>query len=943
MAKLLGLLAALFEFVRAIVLAIWHALVAAWKWLQLHVYAWAAIGLIAMNSFFSRTRMSHDNGIATRGRIRMLDALPGVPDNDFFQPKREFRARCRFAAVSYMDDARFVARGASLKFADSDHKSPLDLLMNTGRTTPFWSVRSFWQFMWLTMRGRRQHAIPYMKAEPIQYYGSRDPLRRNPETFAQLYYNSKIPYTFKARDGRPRYVKFRMIPWDRGPETGMPGEDDTQDWAWCWQGIRPGESRSCNYLKTELKERLAKGPIHFHLQIAFHHIKPGESEDLHNSSVAWDQATHPWHDLAEVEIDEMLDHKTSNVSLFTVRNRPPCMGTERARSIDDPNGMNYLRQLAIWPRRLRLLGNKLFGIPKPIPDHRELDGDTSYTPFKDPEDFGAPKPLRLPQDESPAEEANRRQELAILREQYPLTVPGNLPTYIENPPPAEAFDAAKLLRMFEDVEGTKLDLGLGAVQRFFVDGGEPARTLESFDALYPTRPIPAVHKTWRNDAEYARQRLDGPHPTVIELCTKLPKKFPVTDETVKGLLPHGSTLAKELAAERLFLLDYPLLHDLPTNPGEYLTAPVCLLHLERDGTLLPIAIQLAQDPAASPIFTPLDPPWLWLSVKAYAQSADAHNHEIVSHLLRTHMILEPIWLCARRHLHPRHPLMELLAPHFKFTIAINHGARTTMLVPGGPLPTAMAAGYEGSMELLKRSYEGFGFHRFDLLDDLEARGMNRKHEDGSYKLPNYHYRDDSIILANAIRSWVEDVVKVFYRSDEDLLADTEAQAWIEELADPKRGNLAGLPDGGTLRTLDDLVDLLSLTILKSSAEHSAANNGQYDYFGYVPNVPGLMRKPPPHNKKELSEQWLVEALPDFHQSAVQIAMVHLLSEPSPPSRLLGFYDESFFAGHPGAILSSRRFRARLDRLSANIRARNAGLDVPYPYLDPRRVSQSTEI
>ena len=33
-----------------------------------------------------------------------------------------------------------VVRGASLKFADADLDSPLDLLMNGGATAPFWNM-----------------------------------------------------------------------------------------------------------------------------------------------------------------------------------------------------------------------------------------------------------------------------------------------------------------------------------------------------------------------------------------------------------------------------------------------------------------------------------------------------------------------------------------------------------------------------------------------------------------------------------------------------------------------------------------------------------------------------------------------------------------------------------------------------------------------------------
>jgi len=943
MAKFLDMVAGLWQFAHTVVIALRFVLRRIGHWLQLRLYAWAAIVLIMFNSLFTRNRMSHVNGIATRGRVRLLDRLDGIPANDFFRPGLEFPVRCRLASVSFMDDAMFVARAASLKFADADRDSPFDLLMNTGQTAPFWNVRTFWQFLIANMKGLGAAVIPYMKSDPTLYVGSIDPLRRNPETFAQMYYYSQIPFTFKAKDGRPRYVNFRLIPEDRGAEAGLLEPEDAPDWAWCWEGIRPGETRSPNYLKDELAARLARGPIRFHLQIQFHAIRPGENRLVLNASMTWDEATHPWHDLAEVTIDEMLDYKTSNVTVFMIGNRPPCMGVVAPRSIDDPAGMNYMRDLADWPVRFRLLGNRLFGLPKPIPDERALGPDTRYTPFKDPEDFGTPKPLCLPQDDQAAEQANRRQELGLKREEYVLTVPGDLPTYTENLPAAEAMDAEKNQSMFDDIEGTMANLGLGAVAQFFVDGGEPARTLACYDALYPIRPTPTVCKRWKDDAEYARQRLNGVHPTVITLCTALPAKFPVTDHIVGTLLPYGSSLAQELAAEKLFLLDYPLLDGLPTNDGQYLVAPICLLHQEKDGALLPIAIQLAQDPAESPIFTPLDPPWLWLAVKAFAQSADAHYHELVAHLLRTHLVLEPIWLCARRHLHDRHPVMELLKPHFRFTLAINHGAREKMLVPGGPLPTVMAAGYDGNIELLKRAFKDYGFHRFDLECDLETRGVDRKDALGAHKLPNYFYRDDGVLVAQAVRSWVEEMVGLYYKSDADVLADVEVEAWVEEMADPARGNLRGLPNDGKLQKVADLVDLLTLTIVKASAEHSAANNGQYDYFGYIPNVPGLMRKPPPRNKKELSEEWLIEALPDFHQSAVQLAMVHLLSDPSPPNRLLGFYGDDFFAGHAGAIRATRRFRASLDRISAGIATRNAMLPIPYPYLNPRRISQSTEI
>ena len=45
------------------------------------------VSLIALNSFVTRTRMSHENGIVARGRIRIVDDL-AIPQNDFFVPGR---------------------------------------------------------------------------------------------------------------------------------------------------------------------------------------------------------------------------------------------------------------------------------------------------------------------------------------------------------------------------------------------------------------------------------------------------------------------------------------------------------------------------------------------------------------------------------------------------------------------------------------------------------------------------------------------------------------------------------------------------------------------------------------------------------------------------------------------------------------------------------------
>ena len=48
-------------------------------------------------------------------------------------------------------------------------------------------------------------------------------------------------------------------------------------------------------------------------------------------------------------------------------------------------------------------------------------------------------------------------------------------------------------------------------------------------------------------------------------------------------------------------------------------------------------------------------------------------------------------------------------------------------------------------------------------------------------IPNYHFRDDGLALWEAIRNYVEDVIDIFYQTDEDVQKDHELQEWDREI------------------------------------------------------------------------------------------------------------------------------------------------------------------
>lgn len=60
----------------------------------------------------------------------------------------------------------------------------------------------------------------------FSFYLSIAVFRRAPGSFTDQRYHSWMAYDYKAKDGVPRYAKFRLIPADGREETGLMTEYD---------------------------------------------------------------------------------------------------------------------------------------------------------------------------------------------------------------------------------------------------------------------------------------------------------------------------------------------------------------------------------------------------------------------------------------------------------------------------------------------------------------------------------------------------------------------------------------------------------------------------------------------------------------------------------------------------------------------------------------------
>uniref|UniRef100_A0A8C2ZE69 Uncharacterized protein n=1 Tax=Cyclopterus lumpus TaxID=8103 RepID=A0A8C2ZE69_CYCLU len=443
-----------------------------------------------------------------------------------------------------------------------------------------------------------------------------------------------------------------------------------------------------------------------------------------------------------------------------------------------------------------------------------------------------------------------------------------------------------------------------------------------------------VSEHWKEDDFYGFQFLNGLNPKVIKRCSELPPNFPVTEEMVKPFLEEGSSLQEEVKAIYSSLTRRRWMEGIPPRAynGEplHVTAGLCLLYLNPENKLMPIAIQLHQQPSEqNPIFLPSDSETDWLLAKMFIKNVDSMDHQAVQHLMKTHFLAEVYTVAALRKFSVIHPLYKLLIPHFKSTLYINTGGRKNLFGPDGS-----SLGYDGLTELMRRALSETTYSSLCLPEDITARGLE--------SIPNFYYRDDGLKLWDIINSFVKAVVEYYYPSDSEVRKDNELQEWISEIfTHGFLGNKAsGFPE--SFHTVEEVIKFITMVIFTVTVQHAAVNNGQFDYYSCVPNISLLLRKPPPTTKGQSSMETILETLPNVGETVNFEAMVCLLSETYSDMVPMGSYpDERFQEPAPKQMI--KEFQAELSNFSEAIATRNLLLKIPYSYLDPAHIENSIAI
>ncbi|WP_293503234.1 lipoxygenase family protein [Roseateles sp.] len=430
------------------------------------------------------------------------------------------------------------------------------------------------------------------------------------------------------------------------------------------------------------------------------------------------------------------------------------------------------------------------------------------------------------------------------------------------------------------------------IQQWYTQGMWDLAPTPSSPAPFSADQVAALSTHWiADDLEFARQRLGGANPNVIQQADA--QRYQVSSWVQAAsnggqLATLASTLAAAQASGALYVCDYtPVLGNAVKNQlvvkGRYLAAPICFFQVDTTGKQLrPLAIQIQGTDPQSYIFTPNDPSDpdgnAWLLAKLWAASADQQWWFSGSHLFNTHTIDMLFGVAAlnqvqQGQLAANHPMLLLAQPFLAQVFDIN---AVVISAPGsdesgiyqkasGAKPNfcdaVLPTGRVGLYQVVSDLFKNYSFDANAFTAQLSSRGLQQ----GAIAQLQYPYRDDGLVWWNAIEAFVGNVVKASYANDAAVASDTGLNAWMETTQ-------AAFNHDGTARfswtpTMAYLQGAFTNLLFTCSTQHTAVNDTMLNGWAFTPNGPFAMQSAPPVDAKSVSQAAVLNALPNPQTTA----------------------------------------------------------------------------
>ena len=218
-------------------------------------------------------------------------------------------------------------------------------------------------------------------------------------------------------------------------------------------------------------------------------------------------------------------------------------------------------------------------------------------------------------------------------------------------------------------------------------------------------------------------------------------------------------------------------------------------------------------------------------------------------------------------------------------------------------------------------------------------------------IEDYPYAVDGLELWAAMKEYMADHVKIFYKSDKAVQDDTELQTWWTEVRTVGHGDKKDSPGWPTLDSIENLVYILTTIAWVASCHHAAVNFGQYAYAGYMPNHPSMTRRfiPEPgttewEQLQKDPERFFLDSISNETQAASVMSTIEILSTHALDEEYLGQRQTPNWSNDERVLSAFAKFTDKMTDITQLIHARNADkslknrtgpVKMPYELLLPK--------
>ncbi|CZF78668.1 Linoleate 9/13-lipoxygenase precursor [Grimontia celer] len=469
-------------------------------------------------------------------------------------------------------------------------------------------------------------------------------------------------------------------------------------------------------------------------------------------------------------------------------------------------------------------------------------------------------------------------------------------------------------------------------------------------------PKPDYDQDFRSDDLIGWLMTAAPSPVFdyFKPYTEHQQNFPITNEHLKKVPGfENDDIDQAMAEGRLFIVDFKDFHEETVaernwdNYGARLHASISLFGISKESNALKtIAIQPTQTPQGSGFWEDID--WFFVNIFGYGTNKHPRSKIItagdnywawqmakntvttmasmagvVDHL-SSHVYLGSIPVAYFRNITEHHPLRPLLDTHLMGLLTNNHtGIFTEVGFPTSDNVDPYGDPFNGLLTGAIQHLSGFSSQTF-LTSVLRRKSQYHfkthsspidRHADPSLaQLKDFPQHDDNE-LAPIISEWVDGYIRLYYHSDQDVVDDSELQAFLYETN--HYGMVRGFPDDA--KTIEELVDTVSRIIYWMSVNHGFSSFVSFMKLGAL----GFYRDHPIDPYHEYSERDWLNICPPMNVGAGLFMFSKIFTDlPEDWFRSLGKYPKGQFSHDPNVYPYLDNFQSQLKDLDEKIRAKN---------------------